>query len=219
MIKQLDKIRKTPLFKGVKKEDFPDFLESLDPQLKNYQSDQTIFKAGQKLRRGAILIEGNIKLYKESFWNEMIEVDEIKEGQLFALSFASNSKLPSDISAITTCSSVILWFNIQDLFQTVLDESHQVLIQNILSSLAEQNIELNNKLLYSKRKTTREKILSYLSEQALLHHSNEFDIPLDRQQLANFLLVDRSAMSTELNKLQKEGYFTAKHNHFILYKL
>ena len=82
--------------------------------------------------------------------------------------------------------------------------------------LAKQNVDLKARIWSISQNTIRNKLLSYLSTEASIHHSNEFDIPYNRQELADHLYVDRSALSTELNKLKKEGYFLVSKNHFTL---
>ena len=75
---------------------------------------------------------------------------------------------------------------------------------------------LTGKMRHMARPTTREKLLSYLSAQAARAGGPEFDIPLDRQQLADYLAVDRSAMSAVLGKLRDEGVLEFRKNHFRL---
>ena len=93
---------------------------------------------------------------------------------------------------------------------------HALLIRNLVSVLARKNLQLNEKITHMSKRRTREKLLSYLSSQALREGSVEFDIPFDRQQLADFLCIERSAMSAELSKLQKEGRIETDRSHFRL---
>ena len=98
----------------------------------------------------------------------------------------------------------------------MLFRSHNRLLQNMLRILAEQNVRMDRNIRHMARKTTREKLLSYLSEEAVKNGSPSFEVPFSRQELADYLAVDRSAMSSELGKLQREGYLEAKRNWFIL---
>ena len=93
---------------------------------------------------------------------------------------------------------------------------HSRLIRNLLSTISDKNRILTQKMLHMQQRTTREKLLSYLSEQSLKHGSPSFDIPFNRQQLADFLSVDRSAMSSELGKMKNEGLLDFDKNHFVL---
>lgn len=217
MIKQIDKIFKTPLFKGVSKDKYYDVLELLDSQLKNYSKDQYIFKSGKKIKRAAILIEGSVVLTRENYWNEDSIIQEVKPGEIFAVSFSSNTSITSDLNAKCLEPSVILWFQTKDIFSINEPNPYFAIIaKNLLSMLAKQNVDLKARIWSISQNTIRNKLLSYLSTEASIHHSNEFDIPYNRQELADHLYVDRSALSTELNKLKKEGYFLVSKNHFTL---
>ena len=96
---------------------------------------------------------------------------------------------------------------------------HTRIIQNMLRISAQKNLNLSSRMMHTASKSLRERLLSYLSEQALEHRSSRFTIPFDRQQLADYLAVDRSAMSSELGKMKAEGILEFKKNHFILNKL
>ena len=95
-------------------------------------------------------------------------------------------------------------------------EHHQKLIRNLVSVLANKILILNDKITHVGKRTTRDKLLSYLSTESIRHSSLSFDIPFDRQQLADYLCIDRAAMSTEISKLQKEGFIKTNRNHFEL---
>ena len=89
-------------------------------------------------------------------------------------------------------------------------------VLNLVSVLANKILLFNDKITHVSKRTTREKLLSYLSAESIRQSSLSFDIPFDRQQLADFLCVERAAMSVELSKLQKEGLLVTKRNHFEL---
>ena len=98
-------------------------------------------------------------------------------------------------------------------------DHHQKLVRNLVSVLANKILIFNDKITHISKRTTREKLLSYLSSESIKHSSLSFDIPFDRQQLADFLCVERAAMSVELSKLQKEGLLKTNRNHFELLTL
>ena len=90
------------------------------------------------------------------------------------------------------------------------------MIRNLVSVLANKILILNDKITHVGKRTTRDKLLSYLSAESIRHSSLSFDIPFDRQQLADYLCIDRAAMSTEISKLQKEGFIKTNRKHFEL---
>ena len=220
MDKHLDFMRNTSIFKGISNEEFELLLDTLDSQLKFYTKGQIVLKAGGKVSRAGLLLEGNVEIFREGFWGAHYVIGEVNPGELFAVAFASTEKLVSNVTCAASKNCVILWFDLQEIFN--LDDNgkyHTILIKNLMSTLSMQSLNISSKMSHITQKTTREKLLSYLSEEAYKNNSNEFDIPYDRQALANYLSVERSAMSNELSKLQKAGYLTSKRNHFILHKI
>ena len=128
-------------------------------------------------------------------------------GQLFAESFACMRGSVLNVSVVTDAPSVVLYLNVRQLLTTCSSacEFHNRVIMNLLSDLADKNLSFNEKLTHMAQRTTREKLLSYLSAESIRQDSQVFDIAYNRQQLADYLSVDRSAMSNELCKLRDEG--------------
>lgn len=213
----IERIRKAPIFHGIREKDFLPLLDSLDSQLKHYPKGQIVLKSGRKTNRAGLLLEGNVSVYREGFWNQRYLIGEVMPSELIAISFAASNSTTANVTCLAATSCVILWFHIQDLFsQHASSISHTTMIQNIMSALAMQNLNLGAKVAHVTQKTTREKLLSYLSEEYWKHGTEQFDIPYSRQELADYLSVNRSAMSNELSKLRKEKYLITKKNHFIL---
>ncbi|MBO7703440.1 MAG: Crp/Fnr family transcriptional regulator [Solobacterium sp.] len=218
MTDYLRTIHKSRLFRKVPFEDLEDLLEHLDSQLKFYSRDQIAVTAGRRVRRVGMLIEGQMNLYESDFWEREHLIDQLKAGSLLL----ENNALSGSVTIHTlkaASASAVLWFNVRDML--TLDESHTystVIIQSFMKELARKNTQLYSRLSDMDRVTTKEKLLSFLSKEALHHNSNEFDIPFDRQELADYLSVERSAMSAELSALSKEGYLVTRKQHFILLK-
>ncbi|MBR2676618.1 MAG: Crp/Fnr family transcriptional regulator [Solobacterium sp.] len=211
-------IQKSKLFRRVPEEELEDLLEHLDSQLKFYSKDQVVLTAGRRIKRVGLILEGTLNLYESDFWERTHQIDQLKHGELLMENFAvSGSVTIHSVTAAT--SAAVLWFNIREIL--TLDENHTyntVLIQSFMREMARKNLQLYTRLSDMDRTTTKEKLLSFLSKEALHHHSNEFDIPYSRQQLADYLSVERSAMSAELSELARQGYLITRKNHFILLK-
>ena len=126
-----------------------------------------------------------------------------------------------NISVVAEKNCEILMLNVRRLLVTcpTACDHHQKLVRNLVSVLANKILIFNDKITHISKRTTREKLLSYLSSESIKHSSLSFDIPFDRQQLADFLCVERAAMSVELSKLQKEGLLKTNRNHFELLTL
>ena len=216
----LGDLRDSELFNGVRRDEARRILQSLDAQLKNYRKGQTILSAGSRVRRIALIMEGSVSLFQTDFWGRRILIDSRRSGQIFAEAFACDRHALSSFTVQADEATVILWFDIMDILRVdAADESRTALIRNIMNTLAVKNLALNEKLLHVSRRSTKEKLLSYLSDEARKAGSSEFDIPFSRQELADYIGVDRSAMSAELSKLAREGYFETNRSHFVLKKL
>ncbi|MDY3234349.1 MAG: Crp/Fnr family transcriptional regulator [Erysipelotrichaceae bacterium] len=219
MRKYLETIKKARIFRGIPDNEFETMLETLDIQLKHYSEAQIIVREGQRIHRAAVLLEGKAVLYQDDFWGRHQELTVIEPGDLFAENYACARNLPADCSASAKEPSVVLWFSIQDLIS---DQNgspfRELILKNMLSELARRNMNLYATIRHVRPQKTREKLLSYLSEEALRAHCAEFDIPYDRRQLAEYLGVERSAMSSTLSSLAKEGWLKTEKNHFILLK-
>ena len=213
----LGDLRDSELFHGVRRDEARRILQSLDAQLKNYRKGQTILSAGSRVRRIALIMEGSVSLFQTDFWGRRILIDSRRSGQIFAEAFACDRHALSSFTVQADEATVILWFDIMDILRVdAADESRTALIRNIMNTLAVKNLALNEKLLHVSRRSTKEKLISYLSEEAKKQNSAYFTIPFNRQQLADYLSVDRSAMSTELGKLRDEGLLEFEKNRFRL---
>ena len=214
----LNAIHKSVLFKKVPEEDLEALLGQLDSQLKHYARDQVIVPAGRKIRRAGVLLEGEAVLVEEDFWERCTELDRLKRGRiLLASDAAAGSNALYTVKAASPC--VILWFDVREILK--LDGSRKgntALLRSFMKELAVKNRELYARISDLDRNSTKEKLLSYLSKEANRQNCDEFDIPFDRQGLADYLSVERSAMSAELSRLVQQGYLSTKKNHFRLLK-
>ena len=140
------------------------------------------------------------------------------EGQTYAAAFACAPSSVSNVSVVTETPTAVLFLNVKRLL-TVCPSAcahHSRIIRNLLSDLAGKNLLLNEKLTHIAQRTTRAKLMSYLSAEAQRRGAVEFDIPFSRQQLADFLAVERSGLSLELGKMKKEGLLDYHKEHFVL---
>ncbi len=211
-------LKKCFLFQGISEKEIETLLSCLSPQLKSCQKDAYLLRAGDFLKSAGLVLSGSVHIIQEDFWGNRSIIGNIKEGELFGETYACLPHEPLAVSAVAPEPVVVLFLDISRLFSTcsATCSFHSRLICNLLALLAEKNRMLTKKIEHISKKTTREKLLSYLSTQAVTARSPEFSIPFNRQQLADYLAVDRSAMSAELSRLQKDGLITFSKNHFIL---
>lgn len=218
MEKYFDLLKSLSLFENINASDIPRMLNCLHATVRPYKKDSYIRYAGDTADFIGIVLEGHIQILIDNYDGRRNITATFGSGQMFAEAFACAdiTSLPADIFAVTDCA--ILFLNKNQILhqcENVCD-FHSHLIQNLLKIVARKNLLLNQKLRILSHNTTREKIMAYLNEQARIHHSNEFTIPYNRQALADYLGVERSAMSAEISKLQKQGLLETNRSHFKL---
>ena len=165
-----------------------------------------------------VLVEGELHIQTEDYWGNRTIVSRIGVGELFGEAYLSPAvgSMQNDIVAVA--DSTVIFFDVRRVMTTCSSACryHNMVVQNLFYAISEKTQHLMKKLGHMSRRTTREKLLSYLSEEAKKQHSRSFDIPFNRQQLADFLSVDRSAMSNELCKMRDEGIIEFHKNRFTL---
>ena len=207
MRENLPILRACPLFEGIREADLLGMLGCLGAVPMNVKKGQNVFSEGDQAVRVGIVLEGKLLLLREDYFGNRSIFGQVLPGQLFGETYAFShaQSLPVTVSAeedsrlllldsrrITTCCSNACEF-------------HNRVIYNLLRLVADKNLLLHQKIQITSQRTTADKLMAYLSQQAKLHNSPTFTIPYDRQALADYLEVDRSGLSTEIGKLKKEG--------------
>lgn len=218
MKKYLPLLKETPLFYGITEQEMESMLHCLSAARSSYQKGQSVFRRGDHITSAALLLEGCIHIQKEDYWGNLSILREITEGEVFGEVYACLGKEKMQNNAVAVKDSMVLFLDISKVLAVCSSACpfHQRLIRNLLSVMALKNRALTQKLEHMSQRTTREKLRSYLSEQSLKAGSPSFSIPFNRQQLADYLSVDRSAMSHELCKMRDEGILAFDRNHFEL---
>lgn len=218
MKKYLKLLKNTKLFEGITEAEIETVLGCLSASVMSYKKGDIVFHRGERITSVALLLEGGIHIQKEDYWGNLSILNEISEGDIFGEVYAclGNDKILNH--AVAVKPSVVLFLDVGRILTLCPSACrfHGRLVRNLLSVLALKNKMLTQKLEHMSQRTTREKLLSYLSEQSLRTGSSSFTIPFNRQQLADFLSVDRSAMSNELSKMRDEGILLFEKNHFVL---
>lgn len=218
MEKYLDLLKTVPLFENISDSDIATLLNCLGASVKHYKKDGYIRNAGDPADFIGIVLEGNIQILQDHYDGRRNIIAAFRSGQMFAEAFACAEimALPADILAAADCT--ILFVNQKRILNQCgnVCSFHSHLIQNLLKIVSQKNLLLNQKLRILSHNTTGEKIMAFLNEQARIHQSAEFTIPYDRQALADYLGVERSAMSAEISKLQKQGRLITHRSYFKL---
>ncbi|MBO7423717.1 MAG: Crp/Fnr family transcriptional regulator [Oscillospiraceae bacterium] len=211
-------LKRTKLFAGLGDEDITSMLSCLAADLRKYKKGEYVLREGERLDDILILAEGSLHIQRDDYWGNRSILGSVGVGEIFGEAYVApeSGTLLNDVIAvedssvffldakrvITTCSSACRF--------------HTMVVQNLFFAISEKNRGLVQKLGYISRRTTREKLISYLSEEAKKQNSSYITIPFNRQQLADYLSVDRSAMSNELCKMRDEGLLEFEKNQFKL---
>lgn len=193
-------------------------LGCLSAKIKHFKNDEPIFSDGDAAESVGIVLSGSVQVVKHDFYGNRNLVASIRRGQLFGEAFACADVKMLPVSVISAEESDIMLVDYRKIITTCSHTClfHNRLIFNMLKIVASKNIVLSQKIECISKRTTKEKLLAYLLQEAKRQGSRSFSIPFNRQELADYLCVDRSAMSSELGKLQQEGRIMFHKNRFEL---
>ena len=211
-------IRSSQLFSGVSEEELTAMLSCLETRKESFPKDALLLRIGDTADAIGLVLSGSILIIQEDIWGNRNILSRTAPGQTYAAAFACAPSSVSNVSVVTETPTTVLFLNVKRLL-TVCPSAcahHSRIIRNLLSDLAGKNLLLNEKLTHIAQRTTRAKLMSYLSAEAQRRGAVEFDIPFSRQQLADFLAVERSGLSLELGKMKKEGLLDYHKEHFVL---
>ncbi len=218
MKKYLEVLERCSLFYNISQNDLNSVLHCLSAKDKFYKKNDFIFSEEDTPVYAGIIISGSVCVVKEDFWGNRAILAKLGEGELFGEVFSCAEVESFPVSVVATEDTEIILIDCRKVTTTCSTACvfHTQLINNLIKILANKNIMMNQKIQHIVKRTTREKLLSYLSEQAVRFKSDVFTIPFNRQELADYLSVDRSAMSKELSKMKDEGIIEFNKNEFVL---
>lgn len=210
-------LRNTGLFEGIEDGEMETMLKCLGAFSRVYVKDEFLFRRGDRTDCLGVVVRGNVREVREDWWgNRTVLADHGPERTICA-EYACTSGL-LDVSMVATEVTEVMYLDVARVANVCSSscEFHNRLIKNLMRNLAGASLGMNRRLDQLAKRSTREKICAFLSDQARQAGSNDFVIGMNRQEMADYLGVDRSAMSTELGKLQKEGVIEFRKNHFLL---
>ena len=218
MEKYFAQLKACPLFHGVNEEDLVPLLGCLQAKVEQYHKGEPVFLEGEEAGFVGLVLEGAVQIVQDDYYGNRSVLGQAEPGELFGESYACSSMQTMPVSGYAVKDSRIMRFSCGKML-TVCSNAcrfHNQVVKNLLQVVAQKNIVLSQKIRFMSQKTTREKLMVYLLEQAKKNGSPAFTIPFDRQALADYLGVERSAMSAELGKLRREGILTTTGSHFQL---
>ena len=212
-------VQKTMMFRGMTEEEVSLAASRLRAREQKYSKGSIILHAGDTTNHLGLVLDGSVTIENNDIWGNRTILSHVGKGQFFAETYAllDNEPLLVDVLANENCT--IIFFDVGTLrnLPSAPETWSVKMIYNLLTISTHKNLVLSGRSFHTAPKTIRGRVLSYLNSVSLQSRSLEFDIPFDRQQLADYLNLERSALSKELGKMQKDGLISFRKNHFILY--
>lgn len=217
MKKYLDVLTTCGLFDGIGEDELLSILGCLKAKVIEFDKKYTVFREGTTQKHVGILLSGSLHLVRMDYYGNRSILSGVEVGETFLEAFAcSGVELP--LSVVADEPSEVMIIDVRHILHTCANccAFHQKLIFNIMKILANKNVAFHQKIDVTSKRSTREKLLTYLNYQSKKANSNEFLVPFDRQELADYLEVERSGLSVEIGKLKKEGLIDSHKNYFKL---
>ena len=216
MEKYLEILEQSSLFAGVSREELTALLPVLQARQVGWSRGEYILRAGEPTQVLGVVLSGTALVIQEDYWGSRSLLAALGPGNCFAETFACAPGLPLNVSVVADAPTEVLFLSVAQMLGGSGTTGTDKLAHNLLREMARKNVAFSLKLTHLGQRTTRAKLLSYLSSESRRQGSSEFDIPFNRQQLADYLLVERSGLSQELSKMRDEGLLEFRKNHFVL---
>ena len=216
--KYLEILRKCPLFHQIEDENLIRMLGCLGAKVETFDKKYTIFAEGSPAKYIGIVLSGSAQIVQVDYYGNRSILSEIAPSEVFAEAFACAEVRSIPVTVIANEPCEVMLIDCNHVLHTCTNSCgfHHQLIFNLMKDLATKTLMFHQRIEITSKRSTREKLLTYLMIQAKKANSNCFDIPFDRQELADYLEVDRSGLSAEISKMRKEGMIECQKNHFEL---
>lgn len=211
-------LEKCALFEGIQEENLIVLLGCIGGRVISVSNGQTVFREGDPATHVGMVLSGAVRMIREDYYGNRSIVAHIGPAELFGETYACAGIESLPVCVIADEDSQVLLMDCRRITTSCNNACsfHNRIIFNLLKLVARKNLVFDQKIQVTSKRTTREKLMTYLLDQAKLQGKNSFSIPFDRQELADYLEVDRSGLSVEISKLRREGVLHCEKNHFIL---
>lgn len=211
-------LERCPLFDGIQMEDLSAMLGCIGGRTISVPKGNAVFREGDPATHVGMVLSGAVRMIREDYYGNRSIVAHIGPSELFGESYACAGITSLPISIVADEDSTVLVMDCRRITTTCSSACafHNRIIFNLLKLVSMKNLVFDQKIQVTSKRTTREKLMAYLLYQAKLQGSNSFTIPYDRQELADYLEVDRSGLSAEISKLRRDGILTSEKNQFVL---
>ncbi len=211
-------LQKTMLFQGMTDSEIAEALQVLEAHEKCHKKGETLLIAGTITERMGLVLEGSVTIESNDAWGNRTIISHVGKSQVFAETYALLETEPMlvDVTASEDCRILFLRSGRIQSLKSSLESWTLKYITNLLTISMHKNLILSGRSFHTAPKTIRGRVMAYLNSVSLQKHSREFDIPFDRQQLADYLNLERSALSKELGKMKGDGLISCRKNHFVI---
>ena len=210
---ELKFLENTGLFRGIGQKEALALLQECRAGERTYSKGQQILRAGEPVRALGLVLRGAVRIETCDAWGNAGVLDHVGRGQVFAETYACLPETPLLVDVVAAEACAVLFLEVRSLLRGPAQGPGAVLLRNLLEAGMEKNLRLSRRIFHTSAKTIRGRLLSYLSFQAIEQGSKDFFVPFNRQQLADYLGVDRSALSHELGKMKAEGLIECCRSH------
>ena len=207
---------RSPLFDGISEQERGAMLGCIGYHIGTFKKGDIVAFEAENIKHIGILLSGSVDMIKEDLWGNKTILIRMKKDELFGETFACGSDNLSVVTFMVSEDAKILFIPFDRVMHscTMACMFHHRLIENMVVIIANKNRDLMRKVEVVSKRTIREKLLAYLSIQAQTQNSRYFEIPLGRVELAEYLCVDRSALTRELAKMKEDGLVDYDKNCF-----
>ena len=218
MKKWLDVLSACPLFDGIARDDIETMLACLGAAVRSCEKGETILAEGDSARKLGVVLGGTVQIVRMDYYGNRSIMARLSPSDLFAEAFACAGVKAMPVNVVAAERTDYLLIDAQKILCACSHACsfHQQMIYSLMRILATKNLAFHQRMEITSRRTTREKLMAYLLAQAKQAGSASFTIPFDRQELADYLEVDRSGLSSEIGKLRREGVIACERSRFTL---
>ena len=211
-------VKKCPLFEGIDDESLSRMLTCLGAKREIFEKRHTILSEGVRAKDIGVMISGEAQEVRVDYFGNRSIISEISDSEVFGEDFACAEAGELPVSVIATEPCEVMFIDCAHILHTCHNNCgfHQQLIYNLMKILASKTLKFHERIEITSHRTTREKLLAYLDIEAKKQGKRSFEIPFDRQELADYLEVERSGLSAEISKLRSEGIIKSEKNRFTL---
>lgn len=216
--KDLSELKTARIFKDINAEQIESLMNCVNGEIRSYKKGSIIFASGESIDSIGLVMEGCLQIESLDYWGNAAIIGLINPGEIFGEAYAAEDSEPLTNDVVALSNTRVLFMNMHNILNECKRACsfHNQLITNLYTIATKRNRYMNRKISHMSKRTTREKLLSYLSDVARQKNSSHFTIPFDRQQLADYLSVERSAMSAELSRMAKDGLIRYHKSEFEL---